>query len=320
MKDELINKIQPNCLLSFTYMALWLDSVILDNDPTGAVRQQIKSGLYSGGQLTQQSWELLINNVQFENGAPINKAVALNWIAMQGCPTCAQLKIFIQSFKINTLQYFQVQTNVLDIVELNLKTAYNGDFAGETLEKNVYYVDGQGKTVLINTRLAIFEISNFDLIKDAEPYLILERYLPRKSNNSQHRRKSGWKRDKNLMQLGGAYWDGFSQSYHTITESNMYRPNEILLNSSRVVLDLYPENYIKHYAVGNRVIPKFISGNSNISNVQGQEFSRQRVPMRARIGFKINGVEKISKPLIYFSIFAKRIPGNVIRVDVTFSK
>ena len=74
--------------------------------------------------LLNKVWELLINNVQFENGAPINKAVALDWIANQGCPTCAQLKIFIQSFKINTLQYFQVQTNVLDTLELNFKTSW----------------------------------------------------------------------------------------------------------------------------------------------------------------------------------------------------
>ena len=170
-------------------------------------------------------------------------------------------------------------------------------------------------------KFAIFEISNFDLIKDAEPYLILERYLPRKSNNSQHRRKSGWKRDKNLMQLGGIYWDGFSQSYHNITQDNMYRPNELLLNASRVVLDLYPENYIKHSSIGSKVIPKFISGNSNYTSVRGQQYSRQRIPMRARIGYKIGGVEKTSKPLIYFSIFAKRIPYSPEpRIEITFSK
>ena len=279
MKDELINKIQPNCLLPFTYMALWLDSVILDNDPTGAVRQQIKSGLYSGGQLTQQSWELLLNNAQFEQGAPINKAVALDWIANQGCPTCAQLKIFIQSFKINTLQYFQVQTNVLDLIELNFRTSYpnaNGDN-----HKNVYYVDNQGHTNLLATRFLEFEIKNFNLIKDAEPYLILERYLNRRGSNSNtSRRKSGWKRDKNLMQLGGSYWDCWSQSYHPITESNMYRPNEIPLISENQTIDIYPENYIKHVINGQAsTVPKFVSGNSNRTPVRGNPWASQHIPM-----------------------------------------
>ena len=42
MKDELINAIQPDCLLPFQQMSLWLDSVVLINDPTGGVRQQVK--------------------------------------------------------------------------------------------------------------------------------------------------------------------------------------------------------------------------------------------------------------------------------------
>ena len=145
MKDELINAIQPNCLIPFTLMALWLDSVVLQNDGTGAVRQQIKTGLRSNGALTQSSWELLINNVQFGATPPINKNTALNWIATNGNPTCSQLKIFINTFDVGAMQYFKVMYPVLDLVELNIKTNYIVDYTYKVWQKRVTHVSSAGQ-------------------------------------------------------------------------------------------------------------------------------------------------------------------------------
>ena len=181
MKDELINAIQPNCLIPFTLMALWLDSVVLQNDGTGAVRQQIKTGLRSNGALTQSSWELLINNVQFGATPPINKNTALQWIATNGNPTCSQLKIFINTFDVGAMQYFKVMYPVLDLVELNIKTGYQNDYQSKVWNKRISHVLG-GNEFQMNIMLMQLYISNWDLIKDCQPYLVLERYLPKKSN------------------------------------------------------------------------------------------------------------------------------------------
>ena len=316
MKDELINAIQPNCLIPFTLMALWLDSVVLPNDSTGAVRQQIKTGLRSNGALTQSSWELLINNVQFGATPPINKNTALQWIATNGNPTCSQLKIFINTFEVGAMQYFKVMYPVLDLVELNIKTGYQNDYQSKVWNKRISHVLG-GNEIQMNIMLMQLYISNWDLIKDCKPYLVLERYLPKKANgqafvqapndpevfNPKNKaRKSGWKRDRTLMHLGKQYYDGWSQDHVLITETNMYRPNFIPLTAKYMTLDIYAENYVRQTIKGNKAF-KFISGNTNKMN--NNERLNIKVPMRARIGAMVNGKEIFSKPLIYFSIFAK---------------
>lgn len=331
MKDELINLIQPNCLLPFSYMALWIDSVLLVNDPTGGVKQQIKAGLRSNGMLTQASWKLLINNAEFEALPPINIATGLEWIEEQGNPTCSQLKVFINTFKIGTLQYFQVQTPTLDMVELNIKTRYIDDYTSTVWEKRVSHVDGSGHIYNMQICLMGLYISNFDLIKDCKPYLVLERYLPKRKNGSAYyqdandpevyhkyykTRRSGWKRDRLLKNLDGQYFDGWSGQGVPITFNNMYRPNFIPLTSDKMNIDIYAENYVRNSIKGNKNF-KSVSGNTNAPNAAGNY--NIKVPMRARIGAKIGGKEIFSKPLIYFSIFAKVLYYNN-RVEIQFSK
>lgn len=333
MKDELINAIQPDCLLPFQQMILWLDSVVLPNDSTGAVRQQIKAGLRSNGNLPQANWELLINNVEFEALPPINKATALNWIAQQGRPTCSQLKIFIDTFKIGAMQYFKVLYPVLDLVELNIKTGYSLDYNQKVWNKRVSHVNSGGDIYELNIMLMQLYVSNWELIKDCKPYLVLERYMPKKKKSNKlvqdpndpelfhdvvKSRKSGWKRDRSLRTLGGTFFDGWSQQTVLITESNMYRPNFIPIVDKTVTLDIFAENYIRNN-LGYRE-PKVISGNTNRPR-DTQRFNI-KVPMRARIGAKIGGKEIFSKPLIYFSIFAKVMnkQGGTRKIQVQFSK
>ena len=316
MKDELINAIQPNCLIPFTLMALWLDSVVLPNDSTGAVRQQIKTGLRTNGSLTQSSWELLINNAELGIDPPANKPTILQWIQTNGNPTCSQLKIIINTLNVGAMQYFKVMSPVLDMVELNIKTGFQNDYKTKVWNKRVMHIIGEN-FYQMNIMLMQLYISNWDLIKDCQPYLVLERYLPKRPNGqsftqdpndpevykpNNKQRKSGWKRDRTLNKLNGTYYDGWSQSPVPITETNMYRPNFIPLTGKAMTIDLYIENYVRQSIKGNHDF-KFISGNTN--SPRGGGAYNIKVPMRARIGAMVNGKEIFSKPLIYFSIFAK---------------
>ena len=326
MKDELINAIQPDCLLPFQQMSLWLDSVVLINDPTGGVRQQIKAQLRSNGNLTQAGWILLINNVVFDDLPPINKATALNWINTSGRPSCSQLKIFINTFKVGTMEYFKVLYPVLDLAELNIKTGYENDYNQKVWNKRISQVTGAGESLKLNIMLMQLYVGNYDLIKDCNPYLVLERYLPKKKKSNTFyqdptneenfiaitkSRKSGWKRDRTLNRLGATFYDGWSQNNVLITESNFYRPNFIPITAKTVTLDIFAENYVRNN-LGNKDI-KSVSGNTNTPKGGGRY--NVKVPMRARIGAMIGGKEIFSKPLIYFSIFAK-----VMERDATFNE
>lgn len=317
MKDELINSIQPNCLLPFQLMTIWLDNVVLINDPTGAVRQQIKTGLRSNGSLTQASWELLINNVVLEQNPPINNAVALQWVQAQGYPTCTQLKIFINSFAIGAMNYFNVNTPAVNLVELDIKTTYVKDAGNKRGDKHIYHVVG-GKNFLIRSFFMHLYIQNWEYIKDAQPKLVLERYLPKRKNagTTYVIRKSGYKRDKRLSILGNVV-NGWGGTPITVTQTNLYRPNFIPLTGKKQVLDIYAENYVRNQ-LGNKEF-KFISGNTNVMNTERYNI---KIPMRARICIKCNGKEFFSQPLIYFSIFAKVNSTQQVEnlVDVQFGK
>lgn len=320
MKDELINLIQPNCLLPFQSMALWLDNVVLVSDPTGAVRQQIKTGLRSNGSLTQASWELLINNVVLEENPPINNMVALQWVQAQGYPNCTQLKIFIDSFAIGTQDYFKVLLPAIYASELNIKTSWVIDHDEYKADKHIYHVTGGGKSWLIRSFFMHLYVSNWNEIKDAKPQLVLERYTPKRKNGLQYKpRKAGYKRDRRLVELGGDVFDGWSGQNVNITQTNLYRPNFIPLTGKSQKIDIYAENYIRSQ-LGNKSF-KFISGNTDKTNRLSEYVYNIKVPMRARLCIKCNGKEIFSPPLIYFSIFAKvnNNAPNEPTVDVQFS-
>ena len=95
MKQELINRIMPNCLLPMYYMITWINNLVFQNEPADTLRQLIISKVKSNGQLLPEGWELLLNNAVFENNASINSAQVLEWINAQNCPTCNQLKQII---------------------------------------------------------------------------------------------------------------------------------------------------------------------------------------------------------------------------------
>ena len=323
MKQELINRIQPNCLLPFSYMVTWINNLEFQNEPADNLRALILAELRSNGQLLPNGWELLVNNVVFEPNASITQAVVLGWLAERVCPTCAQLKQIIQDFKLKASFPLVVETPVLDLIELDFDL-YNIT----NLEKNSAFMkDGMQYFVHVPE----FKIKNFDLIKDANPYLIIERLKPSKRGSSGLMKKNGWKRDRTLMVLGGEFWKSWECEFFQEVTEEYYRPNEIPLKNAKQSIDLMLHNYfgVKNLN-GSRAITKKGFGNKSVSNDKIQPimlipntqqesyirpYRKQKINLRLRIGFKIGDIEKISKPLKYFSIFAttkiEELGGNI---------
>lgn len=317
MKQELINKIMPNCLLPHYLMVVWINALQFQNEPADALRQLIISKLKSNGQLLPEGWELLLNNVVFEDNASITSAQALGWITAQNCPTCNQLTQMILDFKLNTNYQIMVNMPVLEILEANMKV--DADVYIGVNAKSISLVSGD-ETIQIVSKFFTLQIKNFHYIKDANPYLIIERYTGARKSTG---RKAGWKRDRTLMQSDGVYHNGWKQTWHDITEFNGFRPNEIAINNSKQTFDINPASYIM-LPIGNKEAPRVVSGFSNKSGGIWEQRNSQHVYLRLRVGYKIGGIEKISKPLINFSIFAKAetdkygYSGKV--VTVTYSK
>lgn len=73
-------------------------------------------------------------------------------------------------------------------------------------------------------------------------------------------------------------------------------------------IDIFPENYIQN-SRGNKNFPTFV-GTQNKRNDPSEENtfdSRQRIPLRFKIGVKINGVEYLTPSLIETTIYICKI-------------
>lgn len=318
MKQELINRIMPNCLLPMYYMVTWINNLVFQNEPADALRQLIISKVKSNGQLLPEGWDLLLNNVIFEDNASITSSQALGWINAQNCPTCNQLQQIILDLKLNNSFPLVVETNVLNTLELEIDHDPTKNFYNEM--NSAFMRNGMQYYVV----RPVIKIKNFDLIKDAEPYLIVERLTPTKKCAN---RKSGWKRDKTLCNLNGNFWQGFGimQSTLITEDGEFYRPNNIPITNQKQRIDFKFENYFKVWQINNnRVIAKRGNGrqssnydvvmpphkwDNSYANPNNDFYSirtlrKQKINLRLRIAYKIGNIEKISQPLKYFSIFA----------------
>ena len=320
MKQELINKIMPNCLLPMYYMITWINNLVFQNEPADTLRQLIISKVKSNGQLLPEGWELLLNNVVFENNASITPAQVLEWINAQNCPTCNQLKQIILDLKLNNNFPLVVETNVLDLLSLDIITT--ADKEPSDYCKHILYHEGgtykepETTETLIVSRLPIFHLHNFELIQNSNAYYILERFVPAKRNKKGKSRKGGWKRDKLLMNIGAQFHNGWNQQNITVTEMVGHRPNEIPITNPKQIIDFKPENYIAlKVPTSYNLIPRRVGINKDDNNKvlwnDNSEYRPKknpvtRIQMRVRVGFFVGGIEKISKPLNYFSIFAMK--------------
>lgn len=319
MKQELINRIMPNCLLPMYYMITWINNLVFQNETADRLRQLIISRVKSNGQLLPEGWELLLNNAVFENNASINSAQVLEWINAQNCPTCNQLKQIILDLKLNNNFPLVVETNVLDLLSLDIITT--ADKEPSDYCKHILYLEGgtdakpETTEILIVSRLPIFHLHNFELIQNSNAYYILERFVPAKRDRYGKSRKGGWKRDKLLMNLWSQFHDGWSGQNITVTPIIGHRPNEIPITNPKQIIDFKPENYIALKTPKSKNnIPRRAGINKddspiliyNLHNFRDKQNPVTRIKMRVRVGFKIGDIEKISKPLNYFSIFAMK--------------
>lgn len=316
MKQELINRISSCCLLPFSLMMTWIDSLIFPNDADGSFKAYLKTQIMTNGELRNEAWILLLQNAEFEENSPITSAVAVGWLEERTCPTCNQLEVIINALKISPNFPLFVESNVLDLIELDFNLYNITD-----LDKNSAFMK-DGKQYFVH--VPEFKIKNFDLIKDANPYLIIERLKP---SRVKPKKKNGWKRDRTLMVLGGEFWKSWEGFYWETVTEEYYRPNEIPLTSSKQSINLMLHNYfgVKNLNGQKTITKKGFVGKSvshdriqpKILNPITQEngyirpFRKQKINLRLRIGFKIGNNEKVSKPLKYFSIFATTIMVNL---------
>lgn len=312
MKQELINRISSCCLLPFSLMMTWIDSLIFPNDADGSFKAYLKTQIMTNGELRNEAWILLLQNAEFEENSPITSAVAVGWLEERTCPTCNQLEVIINALKISPNFPLFVESNVLDLIELDFNLYNITD-----LDKNSAFMK-DGKEYFVH--VPEFKIKNFDLIKDANPYLIVERLKPSKRVSIGLIKKNGWKRDRTLMVLGGEFWKSWEGAFFQEVTEEYYRPNEIPLTNAKQSIDLMLHNYFGVRNLnGYRTITKKGFGGKSVSHDRIQPkilnpitqedgyirpFRKQKINLRLRIGFKIGNNEKVSKPLKYFSIFA----------------
>lgn len=269
-------------------MAFWIDNL---SGVTANNRELIKSYLQPNGQLSAEGWSILANSVHFENETPITAQDIKNWASFQMMMTCNQLRVIIDSIKVNG-NLIPVEYPPLMLVEMDMKT-YPID---DNHNKTVWFNRGtSASNFKVKVKIPEFHIKNFDLIKDANPYLVIERWKPGNPSG-----KSGWRR-ANPMKIGETYHDGWvTKSNIPISLTDMYRPNNIPITSAKMSIDIFPENYIQN-SRGRKNFPTFV-GTQNKRNENPVD-SRQRIPLRFKIGVKINGVEYLTPSLIETTIY-----------------
>lgn len=306
MKQILISRINPCCLLSYADMVFWIDNLSGISDAT---RNLIKDNLMMNGQLKTEGWQILSGAVQFEQGSPITAQNINDWATYQTTLTCNQLKTVIEYTKLDG-NFIPVETPPLNLVTLDIKTMPL-EKKPNAYQKHIY----KNTDTLVISKIPEFHIGNWELIKDSNPYLVIERWKP--SNN---KTKMGWRRAPN-MKVGDNYWDGWTRTSVPITHFDMHRPNEIPLTSAKQFIDIYAENYIQN-SRGNKKIPIFVGSQNKSNKIEespGSLKKRQRIPLRFRIGIRAKGKEYLSPPLLETTIYANAIDGlpgkaNVIRI------
>lgn len=75
-RSELYSKINECGVLPFQYMLYLLDNISVDNP---SIVPLLKSRLKSNGRMMKSDWEILINNVDWNNET-MSKEIALQWI------------------------------------------------------------------------------------------------------------------------------------------------------------------------------------------------------------------------------------------------
>lgn len=98
-KNIITNKITPCCGLPFSVIYWWVTNLTLNSE---ADRQYIISKLSQNGILSIDAWKVLINSGTLEADASLTKAEFLAWFDCGNQPTCEQLKLIIEGYKMGS--------------------------------------------------------------------------------------------------------------------------------------------------------------------------------------------------------------------------
>lgn len=311
MKIELIKKITSCCRLPYKEMLTWLDSLIYPNDVDGSVKNYVKSQLMSNGELRNNGWLMLLENAEFEWNAPINSSTAVQWLKERTTPNCDQLKVIITSLKLMSNFPIVVEGNILDQIEVDFRLkprkVSGRSFSTFLGRKNsAVYIEGF-------THIPTFVFKNFDLIKNFEPYLVIERLVQRHNRDGSGKSKR-WVRDRTMCVIDGNFRNGWDNTDHQISYENGYRPNNIPIVQPVQDIDLYLENYfllnsghgVRRGIIGSTYKDNYLQQPNGENELLVRKYQKQKIHLRIRLAFRLpfGNHEKISKPLRYFTIFA----------------
>lgn len=134
-KNSITNKITPCCGLPFSVIYWWISNLTLNSESD---RQFILSKISQNGTISIDGWKVLINSGTLEADASLTKAEFLAWFNCERQPSCEQLKLIIEGYKIgnyNPLAEYGVGWTEVFVYE---------DYNGKMIKKITNYVGGVG--------------------------------------------------------------------------------------------------------------------------------------------------------------------------------
>ena len=143
-KNSITNKITPCCGLPFSVIYWWVSNLTLN---TPADRQYLLTQISQNGTLSIDGWKVLVNSGTLEADASLTKAEFLAWFNCGKQPTCEQLKLIIEGFKVgNWNPNNELPENIAQIIEeqvtsqIGLLTGASKTWVEEIDGDNVYHV------------------------------------------------------------------------------------------------------------------------------------------------------------------------------------
>ena len=134
-KNSITNKITPCCGLPFSVIYWWVSNLTLNSE---ADREFIISKISQGGIISIDAWKVLINSGTLEADASLTKAEFLAWFDCGRQPSCEQLKLLIEGYKIGN--YNPADEYGVGWTETYLLEEHNG----KLIKKITGYVGGVG--------------------------------------------------------------------------------------------------------------------------------------------------------------------------------
>ena len=95
-KNIITNKITPCCGLPFSVVYWWVSNLTLNSESD---RQYLLTQISQSGVLSIDGWKVLVNSGTLEADASLTKSEFLEWFDCEKQPTCEELKIIIESYK-----------------------------------------------------------------------------------------------------------------------------------------------------------------------------------------------------------------------------